>query len=217
MAAHSFLESADPDSERLTMVVGVTFLKNSFSHFANMKHAFLIADSIKHPALLEKTKGLLDETAELCRSSSEMNDLLIRGNLYKICAYLIECAAADAAENDADFKERTRIVNIDKALEMIYFDYASPLTLEDASRATGYGKSNFCKIFKEITGHTFHYLLNRQRVQGACDLLCQTELSIQQIAQQVGFGETKTFCRIFKEATALTPREYRKKHGYTVK
>ena len=95
---------------------------------------------------------------------------------------------------------------------MIYYDYASPLTLDDAASATGYGKSNFCKIFKEITGDTFHNVLNRQRIQSACDLLKETNLPISDIAIQIGFGEPKTFCRIFRSITDMTPRDYRKKN-----
>jgi AraC-like DNA-binding protein len=212
MTAHAFSESEDPFSERFTAILGVSFLKNSFSHFANASTPFLIANNENHSELCEKIRSHLNETAEFCRDNLEKNDLLLRGNLYKICAYFIEFLNGSFAPAPSDWKEKKRVSNIEKALELIYFDYASPLTLEEAASATGYEKSNFCKIFKEITGSTFHALLNKQRVQSACDLLCQSTLSITEIARQVGLGETKTFCRVFKEITDMTPREYRKKY-----
>ena len=93
-----------------------------------------------------------------------------------------------------------KVANIKKALEMIYYDHSKPLTVDDAAEATGYGKSNFCKIFKMITGDTFHNVLNSQRVESACGLLSETNMSISEIAATVGFGETKSFCRIFRRS-----------------
>ena len=36
---------------------------------------------------------------------------------------------------------------LQKALELIHSRYAEPITVEQAADITGYGKSNFCKIF----------------------------------------------------------------------
>ena len=214
MRAHSFPASDDKQNKkRLTLIVGVTFLKNSFSYFTNMKNDIIILGKDEDSEAGVKLRELLDETAELCKcKKAERNDLLLRGNLYKICAYLIEIIKSSGDVTELENKEMRKVANIEKALEMIYYDHASPLTLEDAASATGYGKSNFCKIFKEITGDTFHNVLNRQRIQSACDLLEETNMPISDIALQVGFGEAKTFCRIFRSITDMTPREYRKKH-----
>ena len=35
-------------------------------------------------------------------------------------------------------------------------------------------------------------------------------MSIAEIAQEVGFGVAKTFCRVFKNIAGITPGEYRK-------
>ena len=87
--------------------------------------------------------------------------------------------------------------------------------MEEVAAATGYGKSNFCKIFKEVTGETFHSVLNKKRIQSACDLLSETNMQISEIAAQVGFMETKTFCRVFKSSMGISPGAYRqhKKSG----
>ena len=39
------------------------------------------------------------------------------------------------------------VANIDNALELVYYHYNEKVTVDDAARLTGYGKSNFCKIF----------------------------------------------------------------------
>ena len=43
----------------------------------------------------------------------------------------------------------------------------------------------------------------------ACVLLRQTDDPIEKIAQEAGFADIKSFCRVFKKYTGLTPRQYR--------
>lgn len=210
MVAHSFPRREDRNNKVMTVVLGVSLLKNFFSYFSKSNNdVYLISKKIGSD-VHEKLYSVLDETVELCQQKDRNNDLLIRGNLYKICSYLIDVIAMfDNCEN-AKNKALVKVANIEKALEMIYYDHAKPLTVDDAAAATGYGKSNFCKIFKSITGDTFHNVLNRQRVESACGLLGETNIPISEIATLVGFCETKTFCRVFKSVTAHTPGQYRK-------
>ena len=210
MVAHSFPYHEDNEKRVLTVIVGVSFLKNFFSFFSKAKNDVYVISKTKGSVLHEKLYAVLDETAELCKQKEKNNDLLIRGDLYKICAYLIDVINLLGNCENAENKELVKVANIEKALEMIYYDHAKPLTVEDAAAATGYGKSNFCKIFKSITGDTFHNVLNRQRVESACGLLSETNMPVSEIALLVGFGETKTFCRVFKSITSRTPGQYRK-------
>jgi AraC-like DNA-binding protein len=45
--------------------------------------------------------------------------------------------------------------------------------------------------------------------QGHCDLSPGADLSLQQIAEQLGFSEPSAFHRAFKKWTGLTPGAYR--------
>jgi len=81
--------------------------------------------------------------------------------------------------------------------------------VEDAAAVTGYGKSNFCKIFKNITGETFHDALNRRRVENACFYLRETAVTVTDIAPLTGFSDAKTLCRVFKAVTGMSPGQYR--------
>lgn len=191
----------------MVAVFGISFLKNFFSYFASSSHEYRLISS-SDPSL----QTLLRETASLARSHRIGKDLLLRGNLYKICAYLIEMNESEIEKEPSDNKKLIKIEKIEQALEMIYYEYTRPLTVEDAAKATGYEISNFCKIFKSVTGETFHRLLNRHRIERACELLVGTDLPISEIAPQVGFEELKTFCRVFHELTDLTPGQYRKNH-----
>lgn len=210
MVSHFFVDNDDKDRRVLAVVLGVSFLKKYFSYFSQPQKEMYVITPRGEFGSREKLLSILAETAELCQLKEDRNDLLVRGNLYRICSYLIELIGDPSEPEREKNKEMIKVANIEKALEMIYYDYASALTLEDAATVTGYGKSNFCKIFKSITGDTFHNVLNRQRVESACSLLAETDLSISQIAVQVGFEEAKAFCRVFKSVTSQTPGQYRK-------
>ena len=210
MVAHSFPYYDDQANMVLTVIAGVSFLKNSFSFFSKAKDDVYIISTIEGSEIHEKLYAFLDETAEFCQQKEKSNDLQIRGNLYKICSYLIDLITEIGDCKNTKNKELAKVANVENALEMIYYHHTEPLTIDDAAAATGYGKSNFCKIFKSITGDTFHNTLNRQRVESACGLLSETNISISEISTLVGFNDSKTFCRIFKSVTLYTPGQYRK-------
>ena len=54
-------------------------------------------------------------------------------------------------------------------------------------------------------------MLNRHRIRNSYDLLSSTSIQISAVAQAVGFTEVKTFCRVFREMSGVTPGEYRKR------
>lgn len=72
-------------------------------------------------------------------------------------------------------------------------------------------KEAFCRFFKERTGKTFTEYLNQIRIQQACKLLLETDLSISQIAFQVGFQNLSYFNRTFRKLGGSTPKVYRSK------
>jgi AraC-like DNA-binding protein len=102
------------------------------------------------------------------------------------------------------------VKKIDIALEAIYNRYNEPLDVESISALCGYSKSNFCKIFKNVTGDTFHNALNLRRVEIACLLLRDSNDTVEDIARDTGFLDSKSFCRVFKNVTNQTAGQYRK-------
>lgn len=61
-------------------------------------------------------------------------------------------------------------------------------------------------------GTNFQEIKDSLRRDTAIGLLDHPELSIQDIAEQMGFSEASTFHRAFKKWTGLTPGDYRKGH-----
>ena len=69
------------------------------------------------------------------------------------------------------------------------------------------------QIINELYGKNFHTLLGEARIKLACNRLCDPKydhLTMEGIANELGFKSRTNFISIFKKFTGLTPSEYRK-------
>lgn len=72
----------------------------------------------------------------------------------------------------------------------------------------------FSHIFHAQTGKTFKNWLNSVRIERACRLLEDTKLSVLEISLECGFHNLSHFGKIFKDATNMTPTQYRSKTDF---
>jgi len=90
-------------------------------------------------------------------------------------------------------------------------NYQQPISLEKVAKIANMEKSYFCRYFKKHTRFTLKQYVNNLRINYACKLLvAKRELSIQQIAYEVGYNHSSQFIREFKKREQLCPSVYRK-------
>ena len=200
MAAHEIPKNSHA-CRKLTIEVGRAMLGECSEQFG----AEICTVSTSRGELL----SLFNETAALCGSHESVSELMIKGNIYKICAHILQGSAVKKTISPQD-KKTADIKKIERALEKIYNNYFEQLSVSSVSAFCGYSKSNFCKIFKNVTGDTFHNTLNRHRVEVACILLRESDLAVDEIARDTGFADSKSFCRVFKSVMGVTAGEYRR-------
>jgi AraC-like DNA-binding protein len=68
----------------------------------------------------------------------------------------------------------------------------------------------FRKLFRRVTGMSPARYIQSRRVERACRLLRESDVSVEQAALAAGFSDSAFFCRVFKAWTHATPSEYRK-------
>lgn len=85
--------------------------------------------------------------------------------------------------------------------------YQENITLKNMQ--LGYESHYLSRIFNESIGMSFRDFLNSYRVEQAKLLLRNTDFSIEEIAESVGFQVRRSFDRAFKNITGLTPLQYR--------
>ena len=83
------------------------------------------------------------------------------------------------------------------------------ISLEDAAQIAATEKTYFSTFFRKKVGITFTDWLRRLRVAKAMEIIRSRDLSITEVAYEVGFGDLRTFERAFKKYTKLTPREFK--------
>lgn len=84
------------------------------------------------------------------------------------------------------------------------------LTLSGLSAEFGYHPTYFSTRFAKTAGMPFSKYIMYRRMSHACFLLMTTQLSIEQIAQQLGFYDVSHFTQRFKAAEGITPSRYRR-------
>ncbi len=74
----------------------------------------------------------------------------------------------------------------------------------------GTSLSNLSHFFKSQTGETITEYVDRLRIEKATFLLTQTDLTIADISQQLGFSTSSSFIRKFRSQMDQTPGDYRR-------
>ncbi len=69
------------------------------------------------------------------------------------------------------------------------------------------------RTFKELVGQSFLSYLHALRIRRAASLLASTEMTVSDIATEVGFESFRTFSRVFKELKGVTPSDFRQTVG----
>lgn len=85
-------------------------------------------------------------------------------------------------------------------------------SLADVSEQFGYNKNYLGNKIKQNTGMSFGELLDRKRLLAAEGLLLDTDQSISKIAERLGYRNTSSLFRLFKNKLQVTPTEFRNQH-----
>lgn len=98
-----------------------------------------------------------------------------------------------------------------KVVEYIKEHYKEKIALEDIAKEFNYSVGHLCRKFKEEIGDSVVNYIIKYRISIAMKLLFERkELSIEEIALDVGFNDVQFFDKTFKKLTGMTPGKYRK-------
>ena len=106
---------------------------------------------------------------------------------------------------------RKQQVDIVKAVnEYISTQFMKRITIDSLSEQFDIPTSTLKRCFKGVYGTTIHHYLKECRINAAKRLLQESDRSILEIANAVGYENGSKFTSAFKEATGITPSAYRK-------
>jgi AraC-like DNA-binding protein len=83
------------------------------------------------------------------------------------------------------------------------------IDLEHAAGQAGISPFHFLRLFSGVLGVTPHQYLVRSRLRHAARLLADDDISITDVAYDVGFGDLSNFVRTFHRAAGVSPLRFR--------
>ena len=119
--------------------------------------------------------------------------------------FLLEQTSAQQLREHSD--------KVDRALQYIEENYADPgICADRIGDALGLSASYVSRLLRQKTGMGVVDYIHAARLKKAKELLATTDLSVDDIAVQVGFSSRWTLTRSFKRYEETTPGAYREQH-----
>ena len=106
-------------------------------------------------------------------------------------------------------KQELLVVKINDMIEKEYTE--ASFSLDYLADSIGISTAYMCRLYKLYTGTTITDRLSFLRMKKARELLLETQLSVNEVAERVGYSNATYFYRVFKKENGVTPKEFRRK------
>lgn len=98
---------------------------------------------------------------------------------------------------------------IERAIEFLSQNYTRSLNVDELAEMFTMSPTNFRRLFKKYSGKTPKELIKTLRISRAKELLSHGH-AVKTVADEVGYEDVFYFMKVFKQATTLTPGQFRK-------
>lgn len=142
-------------------------------------------------------KGTTDAELQTMKNSLEL--LLI-----ELADSLQDKHSAPIADNLANYYSK-QFTKIELYMQQ---HITATLTIQRLSEDTGFSPSTIKRVFHYCVGMGAIHYFNHLKIKEAQRLICQTDSSMTQISDTLGFSSIHYFSRIFKSMTGMTPSQY---------
>jgi signal transduction histidine kinase/AraC-like DNA-binding protein len=99
---------------------------------------------------------------------------------------------------------------VQKVRDYVAANYTMAFSREDIAGVLGVSSAYVSRIFRRSTGMALWDYVNHYRVDRACELLENTDMTVTEVAFAVGFNDPAYFSRVFRAETGKSPLQYRK-------
>lgn len=140
------------------------------------------------------------------RGKSFSNAARMTGELYLTLSILFEHAESFRKKRSSD------TVYLKAALEYIASNYSYQISIDDVADYVGISRSHLFRQFQAHCHMSPKEYLTEYRINQACNLLKQHELTITAIANSVGYDNSLYFSKAFHKAKGVSPSEYALRH-----
>lgn len=154
-------------------------------------------------------KGCLADVYDESLSRDVCHKLRMLADLYVIVTAVLRYYFAEKDE-EGERAIYHNVLRLRPAIEYIAEHYSDKLYIELLSEMIDVSADYFTKMFRDSIGKTPVEYINSLRVNRAMQLLFETDLSMAEIADEIGFCNPNYFHKIFKQYIDMSPLAYRK-------
>ncbi len=124
------------------------------------------------------------------------------------CAAILTniCVHLRRRMDSANKREQASVL---KSLEFLNENYHREIAVASLAKMENLSCSRYRTVFRSRTGLSPMEYVTNLRIQNACKLLLQTDLSFKEIAVVVGYGDPLYFSRVFKKKVGVSPKAYK--------
>ena len=165
----------------------------------------------------DELKTLLSET--LCEYVQKLEDYdeEIEELLIKLLYHLINNFHYLTHEKE-ELKEKTeQLDRYHRISKYIFNNYNNNITLQEIAKKEFLSPHYLSHEIKYATGYSFTDLINLTRIEESIKLLLDSDMSISEISDEIGFSHVRYYNKNFKSYYGCTPLQYRKKNATTEK
>ncbi len=117
-----------------------------------------------------------------------------------------------ALQQTSDHQSSGNDAQIQQLLEYIRKNYQHDISLDDLADAVKMHPNYVCTLFKKHIGQSYLFCLHQERLRSAKQLLIDTDLTIEEIARQVGYNSASQLARVFRKYESTSPSDFRNRH-----
>lgn len=191
-------------------------LRGLYSEGGSEKQKERILGRINSQAFLkehEKASEIADRILLLMNSMREQKEFYLeeaKGILLSLLVALARENQNNVLDMDVQMKTSMPSMLVSEALDYISEHYMEPIRIEKLASVCYVSETHFRRVFSSSMNMAPLEYINMVRIQNACDLLKKTNDTVASIAYRCGFSTLPTFNRNFKQATGVSPMEWRK-------
>lgn len=103
-------------------------------------------------------------------------------------------------------------LEVARAVRYIHGHAREPLQVPDVARSVGLTRHTLEARFRKALGRSVHDEITGVRIDRICRLLLDTEMSVTEIAMEMGFTDVHHIARYFRRKKDMSPLAFRKRH-----
>lgn len=154
---------------------------------------------------LAKLEYIFDTTIEqMAKQPDNMWSCRARMSILKIFDF------ASTLYNEAFVCNIENETLVDCVLNYIEFNYDKKISLTDLSKWNNTNRTTLANEFKKVTGQTISEFITNKRIDMSSQILCFTNIPVEEIALKCGFDSQSYFAKTFKKKMGVSPTTYRK-------